>query len=346
MQIPIVILNWNGADDTIPCVESVLLQTYTDFHIYLIDNNSAAGDRQKLIDVYGGNSKITMLFNTNNEGFTKAHNRCFEQHILPHGYQVVALLNNDTIADRHWLEKGIEAMSNFGADVIACKMLNFYNPKLLDSAGLYMLNTGEILPRGHGHDQNSYIENEPVISFCAGACFIKTAMLRQHGVFDPFFGTGYEDAELGLRYFIAGASILFEPSSIVKHKMSRSIYKVANRDKAIKTQRDIHYTVLKLLPFSVLFWNLPVYILRMLLLLLLHLFTLRVAYVSMWFSSVRLLFANDIKYINRKNIAKKRGFWGIIAMQKNFIAKDMQRFIAFFIRKESNYFEKMDEQNK
>jgi len=338
-------LNWNGSDDTIACVESVLKQAYTEFHIYLLDNNSEPEDKQKIKDAFAGNDKISLICNDSNLGFGQAHNECIDTHIIPKNYPFVALLNNDTIVHENWLQEGVAAITKNNVGAVACKMLNYYKPTLIDSAGLFMLNTGEILPRGHGKPKSLYSSQNEVISFCAGACFIKTEVIRKHGLFDSFFKTGYEDAELGLRYFLAGETILFEPRSVVYHKVSRSIKKIANREKAIKTQQDIHYTVLKLLPFSVLLWNFFPYVLRTIFLLLLHIFTFRLTYVSVWLSSIKRLFSKDMRLVSKSRRQSKRKFSQILNMQTNFIAQDFQRFIVFFIKRQQNHFEKMSEQN-
>jgi len=39
-HISIIILNWNGWQDTIECLESVLKLKYDQFNVILIDNNS------------------------------------------------------------------------------------------------------------------------------------------------------------------------------------------------------------------------------------------------------------------------------------------------------------------
>lgn len=40
LKIPIIILNWNGIDDTKNCIRTLSSQTYKDFIIYLVDNGS------------------------------------------------------------------------------------------------------------------------------------------------------------------------------------------------------------------------------------------------------------------------------------------------------------------
>ena len=47
-ELAIIILNWNGWRDTIDCLESLLMNTWQDFSVYLIDNGSQDNSLQKI----------------------------------------------------------------------------------------------------------------------------------------------------------------------------------------------------------------------------------------------------------------------------------------------------------
>ena len=51
-------------------------------------------------------------------------------------------------------------------------------------------------------------------------------MLHDIGIFDEFFSTGYEDAELGLRAMLAGYRQIFAPGAVVRHQIGASIDKI------------------------------------------------------------------------------------------------------------------------
>ena len=40
-KVAIIILNWNGRKDTIECLESVLRNTYPNYQVIVVDNNSS-----------------------------------------------------------------------------------------------------------------------------------------------------------------------------------------------------------------------------------------------------------------------------------------------------------------
>ena len=73
-------------------------------------------------------------------------------------------------------------------------------------------------------------------------------MLEEIGLFDEFFSTGYEDAELGLRAMLAGYTQIFAPEAVVRHRIGASIDKIRDRRYAVRLQVNINYTYLKLMP--------------------------------------------------------------------------------------------------
>src|SRR5690606_11308108 len=106
--IAVIVLNWKGISDTEECMASLLAQDYQNREIILVDNGSGGEEQNKLGQLYGSLEGVRLRLNKENLGFTKAHNQIFEQEILPAGYDFIALLNNDAIAEPDWLRKLVE----------------------------------------------------------------------------------------------------------------------------------------------------------------------------------------------------------------------------------------------
>jgi len=125
--IPVIILNWNGLNDTIRSVESIFNQTHQDFHVFLADNDSGNKEGELLKKMYDSNEKVTVVLNKKNLGFAKAHNKIFEKYILDSGkYNFVALLNNDAFADRAWLENLYKKAKQKNVGMVASKMIKCF----------------------------------------------------------------------------------------------------------------------------------------------------------------------------------------------------------------------------
>jgi GT2 family glycosyltransferase len=111
----------------------------------------------------------------------------------------LVLLNNDTVVAEDWLDQLVSFAERTQADLVSSKMVQYYDRQLMDNAGHYLLPTGEILPIGFGKSIDRYGRSFKNRGPCAGAGLYRWDMLRQIGLFDDYFSTGYEDAELGLR---------------------------------------------------------------------------------------------------------------------------------------------------
>lgn len=338
--IAIVILNWNGLSDTIECVESVLDQSFTNYKIFLVDNASLSYEFDALSQRFGHYSNFEMIRNSTNLGFGMAHNLVFEK-LIAYGYKTVALINNDAVAQNDWLEKSLQLLNTENADIVACKMIQYYQRDLLDSAGLKMLNTGEILPRGHGYSAQLFNRIDNVVSFCAGACLMKLSLIEKIGGFDPFFDTGYEDAELGLRATVSGHKIVFAPEAVVYHKMGKSLIKIKSNDRTLKIMRDVNYSALKNLSLTNLVFNFPFYFFRNLLVVIIFGLSFRWRYISYFFNALFCTLQVDFEIIlkSRKLVNNKLGFFAMLNKQEFFIKHDFARFINYIVKRKPHKFE-------
>ena len=60
--VAIVILNWNGWEDTIECLESLYQISYSDYRVILVDNNSSNESILKIKDYCNGKIKVKSEF--------------------------------------------------------------------------------------------------------------------------------------------------------------------------------------------------------------------------------------------------------------------------------------------
>lgn len=347
-KIPIIILNWNGLDDTLECIPSVLTQSYPHFHIYLVDNGSRPEQVQPLVEKYANHPKITLIQNKENLGFTRGNNVIMKQ-LLDDSSNIeyIALLNNDTKVDKNWLQELVLCAQTQKASIIASKMINYFHPHIMDNAGHKMLNTGEILPVAHAEPIEQYEETFENIGSCAGATLYEVAMLRQIGIFDEYFDTGYEDAELGLRATVTGYKCVFAPKAIVWHKVSQSINKIRDFKYTLKIQVDIFYTSLKLLPTTVLLIHFIPFVIKILMVLAIDVIFRRWKFLKVMLYAFYKILVADRKIIaaNRKAFYKKQKTISSFKIMKHlefFLLFDIRRFKKYIIQGETMVFEKYD----
>ena len=284
----VVVLNWNGWEDTIECMDALLESYLLDATIYLIDNASTDNSWDILRDKYKERSEVEMRRNDINIGYAKAHNLIFnELKMLQNVPEYLILLNNDTVVEKDWLTQLVQFADKSQAGIVGSLLINYYNRHRLDNAGHRMLNTGEILPLDYAGSPDKFKMPMKNIGACAAACLYRWSMLEELGFFDDHFDTGYEDAELGLRAVIAGYDSYMIPSSKVYHKEGRSINKIRDLNYLTTIQSNILYTYFKVLPPTFRLLNAPFFYGRLISILLFDLLFFRRKYLYMHFYAIK-----------------------------------------------------------
>jgi len=103
--VQIVILNWNGFEDTLRCIDSLEHQTYLNFRIVVIDNGSTDGSLQALA---GLGDRVRLVALPNNLGYTGGNNVAM-QDAFDKGADYVWLFNSDAEAEPDALTKIVAA---------------------------------------------------------------------------------------------------------------------------------------------------------------------------------------------------------------------------------------------
>ena len=278
--IPIVVLNWNGFEDTRECIDTVLAMESENYVIHLIDNGSKPEDVEAIKNSYENQHKINLIFNKTNKGFCKAHIDWYEDYKKHIDAPYICLLNNDTAVDKSWLKELVIVAKQTKAGMVSSKMVYYYDRTRLDNVGHKMLNTGEIIPIGHAESVNQYSQQIENIGACAGAALYRVSMIEDIGFFDNYFSTGYEDAEFGYRSYALTYKSILAPNAIVYHKMGKSIKKIFNPDYSIMIQNAIWYTYIKVTPAWVIFLNLPFIIFKIITIMIIDIVFLRFSFLK------------------------------------------------------------------
>jgi GT2 family glycosyltransferase len=226
------------------CLHSLELQTLDLFDVVVVDNSGTGRAR-----AFGSRTRV--IVNQRNVGFAVAVN----QGIRNSNTVYVATLNDDTIADRRWLETLIAcAESNPQAGMFACEV-RLMGTLLLDSAGMLIAADGSSKQRGHEQPAADFMETRAALFPSASAALYRRSMLDHIGLFDENFFLYCEDTDLGLRARWAGWDCCYVPGAVVEHFYSHSAGR-ATPLKAYYIERNRLYTVLKNFPGRLL-WRVP-----------------------------------------------------------------------------------------
>ncbi len=102
----IVILNWNGWQDTHACLESLSRLDYSNYKVVVVDNASEDGSEARLRELH---PELTLLQSGANLGFAGGNNVGL-RYALAHGAEYIWLLNNDTLVEPDALSQLVEKM--------------------------------------------------------------------------------------------------------------------------------------------------------------------------------------------------------------------------------------------
>lgn len=335
-KVLIIILNWNGLEDSIECLSSVVNQSYRNFDVMLVDNGSDKDEAKILKQKFG--SKVMVVRNDKNLGFTRGHNKIFKSVLKKDKYDYIALLNNDATVDKVWLKRMVWCAKEENCDMVSCKMLQYPDKDNIDTLGFDILNTGDAVPLGRFSRIDKFDKRFVVWGPSGGGALYSTKMMKEVGIFDEYFDTGYEDSDYGMRATLMGYKCVFEPKAVMFHKGSVSINKIRNYKYVVKLQKNVLYTYFKLMPSLVIFFNLPFIILKYIGLVLFGFFTLKPKFSIIVIHAVLSFFAKDFRLTmekrNKFKGLRKLGVIEVMKMQKFFVTYYVIYLLKFLFDKE------------
>lgn len=215
-MVSIVIPNYNGVSHLKECFDSLYNQTYKDFKIYFIDNNSS----DKSIEFTRKNfPDVEVLSLDSNTGFAKAVNTGIKNSLENDKIEHIVLLNNDVECDVNFVSELINGFKTEDTGSVASKMLNYYNRNIIDDAGDFIKKKGSPYARGNGEkDVGQYDKEEFIWGACAGAAVYKREVFDKVGFFDEDFFAYYEDVDFNFRMQLAGYKCYYNPKAVCYHK--------------------------------------------------------------------------------------------------------------------------------
>ena len=221
MKTAVILLNWNGADDTVMCLDS-LANARGDFFTVVVDNGSS-DDSVKRLRQYKDSSSldIRLLELDRNYGFAGGNNRGVRlaSEDKPDAY---LLLNNDTEVTPDFLER-LEGFISAHKDYsILTPRINYYydKSKIWNCGGTLRLGFRKYRYAGCNEDKvkgKDFLH----ISFITGcALFCLPSVLEPDGTLltERFF-FGEEDFDFSMRMKKRGLKMACVMDSVIYHKV-------------------------------------------------------------------------------------------------------------------------------
>jgi GT2 family glycosyltransferase len=244
--VSVIILNWNGWQDTVRCLESLLASDQAAFRVVLIDNGSTDGSLEHIekwaatriaTTAYGRSQAIVggveieearlaelprsrvLIHNESNSGFG-AGNNIGLSYALARGFDAMWVLNNDTVADVDCLSSMLRELHggpHVGA--VGCVVYQMDGSDAVQLwGGAHVDMTLGIAPHIMGP---SAIHRLNMLS--GVSVLLRAEALREVGVFDESFFMYWEDSDLSFRLRSAGWKLCVAADARIWHRESSSL---------------------------------------------------------------------------------------------------------------------------
>lgn len=221
VRVAVVVLNWNGGNRNLVCLEHLKMAHVDGMVVWFVDNGSVDGSADLVEEAF---PNMRIIRNEENLGFCGGSNVGMKA-ALAEGADWVLLLNNDVYVDEGFLSPLLEA-GRLDAEVgaIGPKVLLATEPDKIWAAGgsvAWRQNVTRLL--GHMRLDDGTYEGTFEVDYVPGCTVLLRAdALRQVGMLDPTYFLYMEDVDLGVRLNLAGWKNLYVGSGRVYHEMSKS----------------------------------------------------------------------------------------------------------------------------
>ncbi|MBC8213143.1 MAG: glycosyltransferase family 2 protein [Candidatus Marinimicrobia bacterium] len=219
--VTIIVLNWNGKDLTLSCLESLSKVTYQNASVLLVDNGSSDGSIEAIKEKF---PQVDILGLDKNYGYAGGNNRGY-QSISENSTDFVCFLNNDTEVAPNFIDKLVDASKKLGNNnLFGPKIYYAGNPGVIWYAGGIVKLPLRIYHRGIRKADSEEFSKVIQTDYVTGCClFTSWETINNLKGFDESFGMYSEDVDLCLRAKKLGLKSYFIPSARVWHKVSASL---------------------------------------------------------------------------------------------------------------------------
>jgi glycosyltransferase involved in cell wall biosynthesis len=223
-HMTVVICTRNRATDLERALASLARQSYSQFDVLVVDNAPADSSTEQLISrLVAGGREITYVREPR-PGLSWARNCALARITAP----VVAWLDDDEVADVHWL---MELAGAFCEHPGAVAVSGSVVPAELETQPQMWFEEYGGHTKGRGfapavfHGRNTGEQNPlyPLPAFGVGANMaFRTATLRGIGGFDPALGAGTgtlggEDTLMFSQVLLRGGTVVYRPTALTRH---------------------------------------------------------------------------------------------------------------------------------
>jgi GT2 family glycosyltransferase len=236
MSIYIILINYNGEEDTLDCLRSLqrIDKKGLEVHAIVVDNYPE--NRISISEKDFKEINLKIIFNSTNSGFSGGNNLGIKHALKNKDY--ILLLNNDTLVKKDFLQKLVDfAEENSEAGLMVPKIYfakgnEYHKDRYRDSElGKVFWYAGgnidwkNVIGTHRGVDEVDIGQFDEIeeTDFASGCCvLIRSKVFEKIGLLDEDYFLYYEDSDFSIKAQRAGFKIYYLPTSVIWHKNAGS----------------------------------------------------------------------------------------------------------------------------
>lgn len=216
-HVAVVVLSWNGRDDTLACLASLAEQDYEPLTAIVVDNASTDGTAEAVRERFPEAQLVVAEWN---RGFAGGNNLGLER-AQELGADHVLVLNNDTELEPGAIAALVgEAARRPDAGSLGAKLVFADDPGLIWFAGATFDPRRGYNGRVEGYrerDDGRFDAVREIDRACGAAMLVPRPVLDEVGGFDEQLGVAYNDVDLCLRLRARGLRNVWTPFAELYH---------------------------------------------------------------------------------------------------------------------------------
>lgn len=221
-MIYIIVLNYNGKEDTIACVRSLLAMTEQNFKLIIVDNGSQNDSVASFREAF---PSIHLIETRMNLGYAGGNNVGI-RYALQEGAESILILNNDTIVHPGLLTAFVETSKLHPEAILGARIYQFGQDRLFQAfaanwshrKGKFISEPSDLLDDGRSWET---VQKFDFVNGCA--LFVPRKVWESVGLFEESFFLYYEEMDWCFRAQKVGIPSLYCPTAKLWHRESASL---------------------------------------------------------------------------------------------------------------------------
>lgn len=213
-KVCIVIVNWNGLDNTVEGLNSLRKLDYPNCEVIVVDNASTDGSADEISRNF---PEVTLMKSDRNAGWGGGNNLGL-RHALTNGASYVWFLNNDLIVEKNTLSRLVQAAEKTSGATLVSPILYYYSTrsKIQHCGSEFDWENYEV--RNFNDLDKAKSVNRQNFWLWFTAILMKREVVEKVGYFDEKYFVYFDDMDYASRAISAGCRCKLEPTAKVYHR--------------------------------------------------------------------------------------------------------------------------------